>query len=59
MGKSDTSIKLQALFSSARSLVDGGWRLSFDINPTEIPQLTQIAQLKDKILNIEIKESDE
>lgn len=47
-------ISFQAIFSKASTLVDGSWRLSFDVNPTQVSELIQISQLQGVNLQIAI-----
>jgi hypothetical protein len=38
-------ICFKALFSKASTLVDGSWRVSFDVNITEISEIIKLSQL--------------
>jgi len=39
-------ICFQAIFSKASTLVDGSWRLSFDVNANQVSELIKISQLQ-------------
>ena len=38
-------ISFQAVFTKATTLVDGSWRISFDVNPSQVPEIIKISQL--------------
>jgi hypothetical protein len=45
-------VLLQAQFSKATTLVDGGWRLSFDLGEDMDKEVTEVRKLKDEHLFI-------
>lgn len=46
----ENQIILQAVFQSIRSTVDGGLRVSFDLDPSQADILSQIMKLKNQQL---------
>jgi hypothetical protein len=48
------SICFKALFSKASTLVDGSWRVSFDVNITEISEIVKLAKLLGDNLQIAV-----
>lgn len=51
---SKDGISFQAIFSKATTLVDGSWRISFDVNSNQVSELIQISQLSGLPLQIAI-----
>lgn len=47
-------IAVQATFSKATTLVDGGWRISFDLSETQAEAVSKIAQLNGQCLYLAI-----
>lgn len=47
-------ISFQAIFSKASTLVDGSWRLSFDVNSNQVSELIKVSQLQGVNLQIAI-----
>lgn len=43
-----------ATFFKATTTIDGGWRITFDVNPSEADQIHQLANCKDKELQLGI-----
>lgn len=48
------AITFQATFSKATTLVDGGWRVSFDLSESSGHKAAQIAALTGSILQIAV-----
>jgi hypothetical protein len=49
-----SGVTFQAIFAKASTLIDGSWRISFDVNPDHAVQVMQTANLKDLVLQIAI-----
>lgn len=47
-------IAFQATFSKATTLVDGGWRVSFDVNPDDAAKLAILSQWRDQLLQLAV-----
>lgn len=47
-------ISFQAIFSKASTLVDGSWRLSFDVNANQVSELIRISQLQGVVLQVAV-----
>lgn len=47
-------VTFTATFSRATTLVDGGWRLTFDLGINEGPCIAQLAELRNELLQIAI-----
>lgn len=45
---------LEAVFQSARTTLDGGWRISFDLGEAASEQMTQLLAWKDTSLYLAI-----
>lgn len=43
---------LEGTFSKATTTIDGGWRISFDIDEQQAKEITEISKLRDKALFI-------
>jgi hypothetical protein len=43
---------LQGVFSKATTTVDGGWRISFDVDEKQAKEITEISKLRDKTVFI-------
>lgn len=52
-------IAIQAVFKSARSLVDGGWVISFDTHEGMVDQVTQVAKRKEESLYLVVMTESE
>lgn len=48
------SVTFNAIFSKASTLVDGGWRISLDINTIDAEAVMKLAEMKDKLLQIAV-----
>lgn len=46
-------VTLQAIFQGARTTIDGGWRLSFDLDASQAELVTQVARMTD-LLRIDV-----
>jgi hypothetical protein len=51
-------IALIATFSKASTLVDGGWRVSFDLSEQSGPEVSELAKLKGQALYIVIMDEE-
>jgi len=51
---------LTAIFQSARTTVDGGWRISFDVDESQGEIISQIVKMKEQALHVVVipKESN-
>jgi len=47
-------ISFQAIFSKASTLVDGSWRVSFDVNANQAQELIKLSQLIGSNLQVAI-----
>lgn len=47
-------ITLQAIFNKATTTADGGWNLTFAVSQDEALRVTQIAQLRNTILQLAV-----
>lgn len=47
-------ITLQAIFNKATTTVDGGWRVSFDVNPSEVKKIAMLSVLRETLLELKI-----
>jgi hypothetical protein len=56
---SETIMTLQAIFQSARTTVDGGLRISFDLDESQASLLPQLLKWKHRTLNIAIQPDTE
>ena len=55
MGDMDEiGITFSATFSKASTLVDGGWRVSFDVNPDDAAKLAALSQFRDRLLQLAV-----
>jgi hypothetical protein len=50
----DDALVFKCTFSKATTLIDGGWRVSFDLSEYDGDIVSKIAKLKDSILQIAI-----
>jgi len=46
----DSQILLTAIFQSARTTLDGGWRISFDVDSSQGELIANLVKQKDKQL---------
>ena len=51
---SENQFTLQAIFSKAITTVDGGWRISFDVDASESVTIAQLSQFRDTLLQLAI-----
>ena len=51
-------IAVSAIFQSARTTIDGGWRVSFDLDESQSEEITALAKLKNKSLIIVVTVRD-
>jgi hypothetical protein len=49
----------QAIFQSARTTIDGGWRITFDLSEQEAEFVTKLSKLKSKQLFLVVQVRDE
>lgn len=47
-------ISFQAIFTNAKTLIDGSWRISFDVNSNQISELIKVTQLQGTNLQLAI-----
>ena len=47
-------ITFNAQFKALRSLIDGGWSVSFDVSQDEAQNLLELSKYRDRILSIAI-----
>ena len=47
-------LSFTAIFNSARTTVDGGWRITFDLSNTDSDKISEIAALQHQLLQIAI-----
>lgn len=47
-------IAIKAIFSQARTTIDGGWKITFDVSADEAAKVVQISELKDHLLMLGI-----
>ena len=52
--KTENQILLQAIFQSARTTIDGAWRISFDIDDSQGDLVADLVKLKNKKLFVVI-----
>jgi hypothetical protein len=45
-------ITLEGTFTRATTTVDGGWRISFDLDERQAKEITEITKLRDKAVYI-------
>lgn len=55
----ENQICLNAYFAKATTLVDGGWRISFDLLSTESQSIADLALLKDQGLCLVVMTEDQ
>jgi hypothetical protein len=48
------AITLSALLSKVQTMVDGGWRLTFDVTEADTVAVMQLSQLRDQVLAVSI-----
>jgi hypothetical protein len=51
-------ITLQAIFQAARTTIDGGIRITFDLDASQAPIMADLIRLQSKCLNIAIQPDD-
>lgn len=49
------NIVINAILSGARTTIDGGWRISFDLPEHEAEQVVALSKLKDEALVIVVQ----
>lgn len=47
-------ITFNAIFAKATTLVDGGWRISLDLEYFEGPKVSELAKLSNQVLQVAI-----
>lgn len=52
-------ITFQAIFQKFTSLIDGGYRVSFDVSENDAANLVQLSQLRENVLQIAIVPTNE
>lgn len=48
----DGAITFSAIFYRATTTVDGGWRVSFDINPNDADKIAALAEHRDDMFQV-------
>lgn len=48
----EVAITFQGIFSKATTLVDGGWRITFDLDQTEAHKIHLLHQFREKLIQI-------
>lgn len=48
------AIVFQAILHQARTTVDGGWRITFDVSQDEANKIMKLSTLRELILHLEI-----
>ena len=54
MPMEQNALTFTAIFARATTLVDGGWRISFDLSNDEVKAIHVLSELRDQLLNIAI-----
>jgi len=54
MGKDDIGITFLGTFFKASTLIDGGWRISFDVDSNQANKIVQLSTIKDSLLQFAI-----
>ncbi len=49
-----TEITFTAIFARATTLVDGGWRISFDVSESDAKDLHLLSQMRNKLLQVAV-----
>lgn len=47
-------ITFQAIFNQAKTTPDGGWRITLDLSAEEAHKVTQLAVMKDVLLQVAV-----
>lgn len=50
-----TDLKFSAILNVARTMIDGGWRVTFDIPENESAKVAVLTQLRDRILTLTVE----
>lgn len=45
-------ITFQAIFSGARTTLDGGWKITLDVDQSQTKEMLQLIQMRDQLLQI-------
>lgn len=57
--QSSKAVTFLGSFFKASTLIDGGWRVSFDVDAQQAAKVVQLSVLKDKLLQFAIIPIDE
>ena len=49
---SEQGITFEAIFSAARTTVDGGWKITLDVNADDSKAMLQLAQMRDTLFQV-------
>lgn len=46
----ESAVTLKAIFNKAQTLVDGGWRISFDVDASQTNEVMMLARLREAVI---------
>lgn len=53
------TLGLKGILSRITSTLDGGWKITFDVDQSETPAIQELVLLKDAYLSIQLKDAHE
>ena len=59
MGDPGDETRINALFSKVTSLVDGGWRLTFDITQQDVGAIADLSRMLQTVVTLTVSPGEE
>jgi hypothetical protein len=50
----ETNINFTAIIYKIQTLIDGGWRVTFDVSDSDLKNLLALSELRQELLNVNV-----